>query len=184
MSDNFTINPCLSCHKKFKDGNYDVNNINQCCYETLDAFQGTGSVNSVRRSEAAKNCVECVNNAIKNSGKDPCDLRISPPALWGNVPHFFPSLLNETKDVKRAGDECKKMCLGTSYPNQCVENCDTDMNAVEMYDGKEVGEVTEKKVTYQKLSSSKYEKSNKMVYYISVVIVIILLLFLVWKMYN
>jgi len=184
MSKDFIINPCKSCMKKFGSDSYDVNQINQCCYETLDAFKGTGSVNSVRTSSAAKNCIDCVQKAIKNTGKDPCDLRIDPPALWGNVPHFFPRLLNEMKDVEKAGIECKNMCLDTRYPNECIENCHTDMNAVEKYGKKPSASVREKRkypVKTSKSNNSNNSNNNKYITVTIVVSIILALIYSIWK---
>lgn len=104
----YKINPCKVCMKKFDS------DINQCCYETLNAFEGTGSINSIRNSPLEKNCIDCVKQAIKKSGKNPCDLKLSPPVLCGNVSHYFPILFNKIKNVEQAGVKCKQMCLETN----------------------------------------------------------------------
>ena len=56
---------------KFKDKNCDVNNLNQCCYETLAAFSGY-----IKDPEKAKsNCVTCINDKLESMGTNYCDLR-------------------------------------------------------------------------------------------------------------
>ena len=177
----FIINPCSSCIKKLDSENCDVNEINQCCYETLNAFEGSGSINSLRNTVAAKNCVECVQRIIKKSGKDIRKLKIEPPVLWGNSPHFFPSLLNDMKDIEKACKECNKMCLDTNYPNVCMDNCNTDMNAVEIYgrNNEEVesgeDEVEEDEVESSEDEVEEDECDNNLIVYCAFAFAVILL---------
>ena len=46
----YTLNPCKACKIKCPDPT-DVNCINNCCYETLGAFDGAWSLNQVRNTE-------------------------------------------------------------------------------------------------------------------------------------
>jgi hypothetical protein len=127
----YNINPCAACIEKLNNGRYDVNNINNCCYETLGAFRGVQNVNQIRDLPEAQNCVACVNNAIGSIGRDTCDMKISPPPLFNQVPHFFPGHLNREKDIKKAFDMCVSDCNNTNFPNSCISNCVTDANAVQ-----------------------------------------------------
>lgn len=133
----YNINPCKACIEKLNNGRYDVNNINNCCYETLGAFRGIQNVNQIRDLPEARNCVSCVNGAINNAGRDTCDMKISPPPLFNQVPHFFPGHLNKQKDLKKAFDMCVSDCNNTGFPNSCIENCITDASAVDTTVSKE-----------------------------------------------
>lgn len=131
--DNFdyNVNPCKTCLNKFKNGDCDVNNINDCCYDTLAAFLGEGSVNAVRDTPEAKNCIECLQRSIKDMGRTPCDLRLGPPPIWNQTPHYFPQLLSEHQNAEVAKDMCLQKCSSNYYPNECNINCFTDYGAVE-----------------------------------------------------
>lgn len=125
----YKINPCKACLEKFDRG--DVNNINNCCYDTLTAFSNSTSVNSVRGTEQAKNCIECVGNAMRDIGRNYCNLQLSPPPIWNQVPHYFPGYLDNGHSVEDARNLCLKKC--DSLPNTsiaCKENCVTDASAV------------------------------------------------------
>lgn len=124
------LNPCQACLNKVTKDRWNVNIVNQCCYETLAAFRGSSSVNAIRNSSEAQNCARCVKDSILKSGKNLCDLRVSPPPIWSQTPHYFPGMLQELKDVNRAKESCYKKCETTPYPNQCKINCRTDAAAV------------------------------------------------------
>ena len=127
----YNVNPCKTCLNKFKNGDCDVNNVNDCCYDTLAAFLGEGSVNAVRDTPEEKNCIECLQRAIKDMGRTPCDLRLGPPPIWNQTPHYFPQLLSEHQNAEVAKDMCLQKCSSNYYPNECNINCFTDYGAVE-----------------------------------------------------
>jgi hypothetical protein len=127
---NYEINPCKACVDKFKSGKCNINNINQCCYDTLAAFSGSASVNSVRNTEGAKNCVQCVHNAMKAIGRTPCDLQLAPPPVWNQVPHYLPKNLSQGMNLNEAKNMCLVQCEDGVNMNACKENCLTDVSAV------------------------------------------------------
>ena len=131
----YKINPCYACYNKFKhqSSSPDVNEINNCCSETLGAFKGNASINAFRNSEAAQNCVQCVNNNILGTGRTTCDMRLTMAPTFAQVPHFFPDIFNEVKDVEKARLLCLEKCKTSPYPNSCITNCNTDSSAV-VYD--------------------------------------------------
>lgn len=136
MSKNFEINPCKACTEKFKNGDCGINDINNCCYDTLTAFSGSSSVDSVRRTKQAKNCVQCVLNNMKTLGpfgRTFCDFKLAPPPIWSQVPHYVPELLNQGYTKEEAMQKCLQYCDKTTYPNDCKDNCYTDAAAVEEY---------------------------------------------------
>jgi len=187
MVSDFIINPCKSCMNNLDSENYDVNQINQYCNETLKAFNDSGIINPSNKTSLVKNCVECVNQAIKRTGKNTCDLKIQPSVLWGNSPHFFPNLLNEMKDVKKAYKECKNMCLDTLHPNECVNACTRDMNAVEIYKGNKIKEkkIKERKIKERKIKEKKIKEkkikpctSNQNIYF-DILIIVLIVVFII-----
>ena len=128
----FKLNPCKACKIKCTDP-ADVNCINSCCYETLGAFDGAWSLNQIRNSENAKNCYDCVSESIKCKGTNRCDLRITASPFFNQVPHHFPELFEETKNVDKAKNMCYKYCLDCKYSDSCMKNCDIDSAAVETF---------------------------------------------------
>ena len=129
----FNINPCKSCLDKYNKGYCDINNINQCCYDTLAAFKNTNNINEIRNSPEAKNCIQCITDYMKSIGRDKSNFQLDPPPIWNNVPHYFPNLLYQQGDIKKAHNMCITECNKNIYPNQCKENCNTDANAVETF---------------------------------------------------
>ena len=174
----FTINPCKACIEKLKNNECDVNSINDCCYSTLDAFIGNGSVNSIRNTQQAKNCIECVKQSINLIGRDSCDMKISPPALFNQTPHYFPHLLNETNDPNISLEECKKRCLNSSFKNECLENCITDFNAVEIFNKQQ----KEQDINQQQNQNVKQQKN--LLYWITFIILLILYLYILYSIYK
>lgn len=170
---NISINPCKACLNKFSSGKCNINNINHCCYETLAAFKGTDSVNDIRGSPEAVNCVNCVTNAIKYLGKNPDDLQLAPPPLWNRAPHYFPSLLSETKDPSQAFNQCIEKCKDNHLPFECKNNCFVDADAVELkegYDKEKEKEKEKESPTYQD-----YAKDKPIPFYLSFALFTILL---------
>ena len=128
MMDNYKINPCKACLKNFDVK--DINNINQCCYNTLGAFEGLLSLNDINRTKASENCVKCVQDSINALGRDRCNFRITAYPSWVQVPHYLPELL-KTNDFETAKTKCVNMCKKSTYPNECNTNCKIDADAVE-----------------------------------------------------
>jgi hypothetical protein len=131
MNGDLTLNPCAACRKKYDIT--DINNINQCCYNTLSAFTGATSLNQIRNTPEAQNCIKCVEESKKALGRDNCDFRLTAYPSWIQAPHYFPELLHQTKDVNIAKQQCIKDCQTNRYPNQCMDNCEMDASAVESY---------------------------------------------------
>ena len=128
----YTLNPCKACKIKCPDPT-DVNCINNCCYETLGAFDGAWSLNQVRNTEAAKNCFDCVSDSIHCMGTNRCDLRLTAAPFFNQVPHYFPEIFSEVKDVDKAKKICYDYCLDCKYTNSCIDKCDIDSNAIESF---------------------------------------------------
>ena len=128
---NFKLNPCGACMKKYDIT--DINNINQCCYDTFAAFSGASSINEIRNNPDAKNCIDCVKNSKIAMGRDLCEFRLPAYPVWTQDPHYFPDLLQQTKNPEEAQKQCIKLCDDNYYPKQCKENCETDYNTVEQF---------------------------------------------------
>jgi hypothetical protein len=124
----YKINPCKAC-KMFYPIN-DINNINYCCYDVLGAFTGK-SLNEIRNLPEAQNCKDCVDESIKALGRDKCNFRITPYTYWNQVPHYFPSLLNQENDKNKAYKLCIEQCGNSRYKEECKQNCLLDLNAID-----------------------------------------------------
>lgn len=130
MSKNkFKINSCKACKQNFDIT--DINNINQCCYDTLAAFEGSVSINDFRNRPEAANCEKCIDESMDSIGRTRCDLRITADPGWVQAPHYFPSLLDQEGDVDTARDLCIETCSSNKYKNECIKNCVIDSQAVE-----------------------------------------------------
>jgi len=167
---NFKINPCKACRIKCPDPS-DVNCINNCCMETLGAFMGASSINEFRNMPQAENCKKCMDDAICEMGTNTCDLRLTAAPIFNQVPHYFPGLLEEHKNVEKAKLLCYNFCLDCkNCENECVEKCDIDSLAVESY---------EKKIQNQskkKMGLKSYKMTNPMSFYTGFAIILILIL--------
>ena len=72
-------------------------------------------------------------------GRDPCEFRLTAYPVWTQSPHYFPEIFNDVQDVNKARNECINLCNSNKfYRNQCIENCITDSNAIELVNKKEL----------------------------------------------
>lgn len=137
MNDNddfeYKVNPCSACLKKYDIK--DINNINQCCYDTYAAFAGASSINNIRNLPEAENCKKCVENSKIAMGKDPCEFRLTAYPVWTQSAHYFPEIFSNVKNINKSRDMCINLCRQGSnmYKNECIQNCITDSNAIELY---------------------------------------------------
>jgi hypothetical protein len=125
----YMINPCEACKNNFDIK--DINDINQCCYDTLGAFEGADSLNAFRNTPEARNCQQCVLDSMKSIGRDPCDLRMTAYPSWIQAPHYFPKILIDEGDVGTAKRKCIELCKTNRYPGECSNNCKIDSEAVQ-----------------------------------------------------
>ena len=178
MTNDYNINPCKACKIKCPDPS-DVNCINNCCYETLGAFDNAWSLNQVRNSEEAKNCYDCVSDSIKAMGTNRCDLRITAAPFWNQVPHYFPDLFQENKNVEKSKNLCHDYCLDCRYTNSCIDNCNTDSSAIESFKKQDTTSVGSQKPKHHR----NYRQTNPYSFYTgfiigSIIFVFILIVFI------
>lgn len=175
--DQFKLNPCKACLKKCDIE--DINCINNCCYETQGAFVDAWSLNQIRNSPDAKNCVQCVNNSIKAMGRDNCDMRLTAAPIFNQVPHYFPNLLKENLNPNKAKSECLKWCETCRYQNECKDNCNTDYDSVEKFkkndpeNPKKTDKKPDKKID-KKPDKPNYKRTNPISYYTALILGLIL----------
>jgi hypothetical protein len=177
---NFKINPCKACRQKCYPS--DINCINNCCSETISAFKGVSSINDIRNSEDFQNCTSCLNEAINCMGSNTCDIRLTAAPIWSQVPHYFPELLEQTKDIEKAKKDCYSYCLDCRYTNSCIENCNTDAMAVEPYkeENKQVAEDDKKEKKEKKHKKHKsYRKTNPVSFYTGFIVGSVLFIFII-----
>lgn len=174
--DNFKINPCKACREKCEIT--DINCINNCCSDTISAFKGAWSINQIRNSPEFKNCVSCLNDSIRCVGSDTCELRLTAAPTWNQVPHYFPELLQEYKDVNKAKKACYDFCLDCKYTNSCMQNCDIDSLAVETYDNKNIKSLKDDKPTDD--NKPGYNQTNPVSFYTGFILGSILFIFIIY----
>jgi hypothetical protein len=124
----FKINPCKGCKKNYDIK--DINNINQCCYDTLGAYVG-GTLNDFRNRPEAANCDQCLTESKLAMGRDLCEFRLTAYPGWIQAPHYFPGFLESEGDVEKAKDMCMQTCETNTYSGECQRNCKIDADAVE-----------------------------------------------------
>lgn len=128
----YKVNPCSACLKRYDIK--DFNNINQCCYDTYAAFAGESSINNIRNLPDAENCKKCSENSKIAMGKNPCEFRVPAYPVWTQSGHYFPEIFSNVKDINKARNICINMCgKDIKYKNECIQNCITDSNAIEMF---------------------------------------------------
>lgn len=167
----FKLNPCKACLKKCDIE--DINCINNCCYETQGAFIDASSLNQFRNSPDAQNCIQCVNDSIKAMGRDNCDMRLTAAPIFNQVPHYFPDILRETLNPAESKKECLKWCETCRYQNECMDNCNTDYDAVEKFKNPDPDKPKKIK-SKSKPSEPNYKKTNPISYYTALIIGLIL----------
>jgi len=128
----FEIDPVKAATTAYKNGNCGLNKLNNACFSVCAAFEGASSPWDVSRSCAA-NC-NVLNDIMRREvyGQDQCD-HPGPvrPVLWGNIPHYFPSLYSKMKNVENARCECIKMCdSNLKNSKACRDNCMLDSYAI------------------------------------------------------
>lgn len=178
--ENFNINPCKACRMKC-EGN-DVNCINNCCSDTISAFKGVSSINTIRNDQDFKNCTQCLTDSIECLGSNTCDMRLTASPVWTQVPHYFPELLNQYKDINVAKNTCYNYCLDCKYKNSCIENCDTDANAVEPYNKPPENNVKNK--DNKKIKEAPYSRTNPFSFYTALIIGLIIFGFILFLFFN
>ena len=133
----YELNPCKVCTEFFKDKGCNVNDINNCCYDIYYAFNRVPEIDSVVKIPDESNCESCVENILKKMGPFPngltcCDLKISPPAIFNQVPHYLPELLTQKMSISEAKNKCIDMCKkNTKNVNECIDRCNLDSDALE-----------------------------------------------------
>jgi hypothetical protein len=178
----YNLNPCNACMDKYKTGGSNINDINNCCYETVATFKGVDSVMDVVGTPEAENCVQCIRSKMKSMGTTPCEFQLAPPPIFNQTPHHFPSLLYKTKNPKVALKHCVDMCQGNKLPLECAANCKTDFaSVVEKYEDKTEVKRNNLHKNDKKDDDATYEdisKDNPIIFYSTFAIVSLILAYI------
>jgi len=165
MSENkFKINACKACKKNYDIT--DINSINQCCYDTLNAFEGDSFPDN-------QNCKDCIHESATALGLDECKFRSDGYPSWHQAPHYFPAFLEEEGDVGIAKNKCIDACKTNRYPGECEQNCKIDSDAVETVENYVLNQ---KKYGHHQNDFQKL-MSNNYIYKFMVILLIILSMF-------
>ena len=134
----YNINPCKACWQKYKNGDCNINELNDCVVDTATAFSTFPSNESLRGTPVGQNWQDCMSQKMAElpyQAGEPrtfCNFQLNVAPRWLEVPHYFPQLLEDTKDPKKALSLCHQKCQSHRLPNTCSTVCQTDHNAVEM----------------------------------------------------
>lgn len=123
------LDPCTPCIKKY--GSCDINNINNCCYNIVAGYVGSAKYPEIIESEYAKKCQKCIEYSTKMNGKSLCYWRnFRKPVIYTQVPHYFPDYYKQCGSKQEALRMCKQQCLNSSYPGECIEQCQLEADAL------------------------------------------------------
>ena len=175
---NFEIDPCKAVMTKMAFCNDDINTMNDLCYEISSAYGNVYGPDVEKKLNTR--CVEMIADKKKELGYTDCYMkRPSPPPIFNQVPHFFPSLLYEMKDPDKAYKKCCEMADRSRYPNTSLEYCRLDADAVvgsvESYDRESSNRESSEEIDYEK-----YADKHPFAFFLGYMIVIFIILFLVY----
>lgn len=131
----YEINPCFACWKKYKRGDCNINDLNNCLVDTASAFSKIPSTNYLRSTNDAENWNKCIVKKMAEIGRAPCNFQLNMAPVFVQTPHPFPSRLEELKDKDKALKQSLEDCKNSRYVNECKINCQTDYDAVVEIDG-------------------------------------------------
>ena len=140
----YNINPCKACWQKYKNGDCNINELNDCVVDTSTAFSTFPSNNSLRGNLKGQNWQDCIAQKLAElpyvAGKPRsfCNFQVKTAPRLLQIPHYYPELLEQTQDPEKALKMCHKMCQGERLSETCKETCDCDHNAVEDFSPKKV----------------------------------------------
>ena len=135
----YNINPCKACWQKYKNGDCDINDVNNCIVDTSTAFNEFPSNNTMRGNPQGQNWQDCISKKLAElpyvAGKPRsfCNYQLNVAPRWVQEPHYYPRCLEETKDPKKALQKCYNLCKGSKLRETCKITCNTDHNAVENF---------------------------------------------------
>ena len=133
----YDINPCKACWQKYQNGN--INELNDCIVDTATAFSDFPSNNSLRGNLKGQNWQDCIAKKLNTlpyvAGKPRsfCNFQVNMAPRFLQIPHYYPKLLEQTHDPKKAKKMCHEMCKGYRLSETCKETCNTDHSAVENF---------------------------------------------------
>lgn len=177
----YNINPVKATCMKYQ-GNCDIANFNNTCYEICAGFSGTTDPYNMD-PVCTKSCDDYVEmQRVAQFGVGKCDHQ-SPyyPVIWDQIPHYVPKLLKDMSP-EQARSVCKSMC-SQYLPNlvqECHDRCDTDYNAIEQLPPSSVMEIQSMPIEKSSMSSKKSDK--KIVTIVLLILLLILMFICFYKM--
>jgi hypothetical protein len=171
---NYEINPCQASLVKQKSLGIGLIELNNTCYEVCNAFGNPKGCD--------KQCHDMVQDINIKRGYSACyPKRPLKPPIWVQTPHYFPDLLKQSGNIKKATSECLKMCKNNKLSAECQLNCLTDSSAIiqepkqikiqESYQQPNIAsQKPDEEDTYKK-----YEKANPIPFYIGFLIIALLM---------
>jgi len=128
----YNLNICRSCTKN----NSNINDINNCYVETLNAYQQNPSkyVNLENQTQNWNDCISKKMETLPYIASKPrnfCNFQFKKAPVFVNNDHYFPKLLNDFDgNYEKAFNECNNQCLQNRNKYTCQQNCQTDFNSL------------------------------------------------------
>ena len=132
----YIIDPCTACKMKFGDEDVNINKLNGCVTETAAAFTNFPTNLAVEKGDAMINWSECMKEAMAKVGRTPCDFQLNPAPVFAQYPHYFPKMLFDLGDRQKAFEGCIRECKRNNDSVECIMNCQTDHDAVNLLERK------------------------------------------------
>jgi len=155
-------------------GDYDLANINNTCYEICGAFSNSTDVDNMDPKCTASCKALITEQKMLQLGQSNCDHQAPyPPVLWEQVPNFVPRLVKAGMPPKKALEKCRELCI-ESVPTlykECQDRCLLHYNAIELEEYKVPDEPKSE-------PNKKHHSKRSDTYIISIALLLILLVIL------
>ena len=133
----YKINPCKACHKKWESDGCDINDLNDCYTSVLASYSGVPNNSYILDGDWEsdwKNCMTgkmAVLPQVAGRNRSFCNFQLNTAPVFVE-PRFFPHFLQNSGGNKNiALNKCFNQCKQTKSPNECMNNCKLDHDALE-----------------------------------------------------
>lgn len=185
----YELNPCNVCMNLYKNTGPNVNDINNCVYEITRAFNRAPNIDSFVKIDTTK-CDRCIEQVLKNMGPFPggltcCDLKVNPPPVYNQIPHYVPELITQNLSVDEAKDKCIKMCkLNTKYVNQCIDFCKIDAAALSKIETQQTKQNSSTLETLEEKNNSTLDNVSLSKKIFVIILILLILLSIILSLYK
>jgi len=134
---NYIINPVKATCMKYSGRDHGIQGLNDTCFNVCASYSETYDTYNMDPS-CVKACEDFIEKRKREIfGVGSCDHQVPyRPVAWQETPRYFPKLLRKGLNPDQARSACKNLCKQKtgSLSAQCEEDCDTDANAIELFE--------------------------------------------------